>query len=248
MTVPINIPPGPALPPSTPPPGQTKPLPLPTSTGTIPFHIPNSDIQASTWYSIYGTLTPESTPLICLHGGPGMAHNYILTCSHLSSSPSYSTPVILYDQVGCGKSSHYPSRLGDTDFWTPSLFVSELQNLISHFDITSYDILGQSWGGMLGAYFATQHPTGLRKLVIADSPADIPTFVAVANELRKRLPEDVQETLTRLEKEGKTDSEEYEKAVEVFYQRFLCRVDPFPKEILGSLEQVKEDGTVYLTM
>lgn len=177
-----------------------------------------------------------------------MAHNYILTCAHLSSSPSYSTPVILYDQVGCGKSSLYPNLLGDTDFWTPSLFVSELKNLIAHFNITNYDILGQSWGGILGAHFATQNPPGLRKLVIADSPSAIPTFVAVANELRSRLPEDVQETLTRLEKEGKTDTEEYEKAVKVFYQRFVCRVDPFPDEFVGSLDQAKKDGTVYLTM
>lgn len=244
MTVNINLPPGPALPPSTPPPGQTKPLPAPTSTGKIPFTIPNTDLKAETWYSIYGTMTPDSIPLICLHGGPGMAHNYLLPCAHISAS----TPVILYDQVGCGNSTHFPERKHDADFWTIKLFQDELVNLTSHLKITRYDILGQSWGGMLGAEFATTHPSGLRKLIVADSPADMKTWVEVADELRKRLPEDVQKTLTRLEKEDKTETKEYEEAMTVFYERFVCRVTPFPKELNETLEQLMKDNTVYLTM
>lgn len=176
-----------------------------------------------------------------------MAHNYLLPISLLSLAP-YNRPVILYDQMGCGKSTHYPEKKGDATFWTPELFIAELNNLTSYFNIPSYDILGQSWGGMLGAQFATTQPKGLRRLVIADSPSDMKTWVAVADALRKQLPEDVQATLTRLEKEDKTDSPEYEAAMMVFYERYVCRVKPFPKELMETLEQVKMDDTVYLTM
>ncbi|GAB7356417.1 hypothetical protein MBLNU459_g7189t1 [Dothideomycetes sp. NU459] len=243
----LNIPAGEARPASPGPPGQSKPLPAATKTGTIPFTIPGSSLETETWYALYGKLSSGTIPLICLHGGPGIAHNYILPCSHVSSAP-YSRPVILYDQVGCGNSTHLSDKKGDTKFWTPELFMAELDNLKSHFGITTFDLLGQSWGGMLGAQYAITNPPGLRRLIISDSPANMKTWVETANELRKRLPRDVQETLTRCETEGRTDTEEYEKAVMVFYERFVCRVVPFPDEFVASLDQVKKDDTVYLTM
>jgi len=176
-----------------------------------------------------------------------MAHNYVLTASHLSSPP-FSRPTILYDQFGCGNSTHLPEKRGDKSFWKPELFMAELDNLKRHFGIKEFDLLGQSWGGMLAAQYAITQPKGLRKLMICDSPANMESWLAVANELRKRLPEDVQQTLTRLEDEGKEETEEYEKAVMEFYKRFVCRVQPFPKEIMDSIEQTAKEPTVYYTM
>jgi L-proline amide hydrolase len=43
----------------------------------------------------------------------------------------------------------------------------------------------------LAAEFAACQPQGLRKLVVADSPASMVTWVEVANELRRELPQDV---------------------------------------------------------
>jgi len=74
------------------------------------------------------------------------------------------------------------------------------------------------------------------------------TWVEVADQLRKLLPADVQKTLTKCEEEGKTDTQEYEDAVEVFYRKFVLRVKPWPKEFLESNKQQKEDDTVYMTM
>lgn len=101
---------------------------------------------------------------------------------------------------------------------------------------------------MLGAMHAIQKPKGLQKLVIADSPASMELWVKAAEKLKSGMPEDVQEVLERCEKEGKTDSEEYEAAVMVFYQKHLCRVDPFPKDLVDSFEELKKDATVYGTM
>ena len=84
-----------------------------------------------------------------------------------------STPVIVYDQLGCGKSTHLPSQPEPKKFWTPKLFLDELDNLVEKLGIEKYDVLGQSWGGMLGAMHAINRPKGLRKLIIADSPASM---------------------------------------------------------------------------
>lgn len=243
----LNIPSTPSSLPAVPPPGQTKPIPAPTRSEKVPFNVPNSNIKAETWYTQFGTLSASAVPLICLHGGPGAPHNYLLPLAHLSTGAS-ARPVIIYDQLGCGQSTHLPDKRHDTDFWTTELFMTELDNLISALGITDFDLLGQSWGGMLGAAYACKRPLGLRRLILADSPASMVTWVEVANELRKTLPEDVQATLTRCENDGTTDSDEYDAAVHVFEQRFVCRVDPFPKELADALAQVKEDNTVYLTM
>src|ERR1700674_3798824 len=40
------------------------------------------------------------TPLLLLHGGPGMGHNYLLPMKALADE----RPVIFYDQLGCGLS------------------------------------------------------------------------------------------------------------------------------------------------
>jgi len=73
-------------------------------------------------------------------------------------------------------------------------------------------------------------------------------WIKAAEKLKARLPKDVQEVLDRCERDGKTATEEYEKAVEVFYRRHLCRVKPWPRDVEGALANIKDDSTVYLTM
>jgi len=139
--------------------------------------------------------------------------------------------------------------MGDGNFWTVELFISELDNLLSHLGIKDdYDLLGQSWGGVLGAAHAILQPKGLHRLVIADSPADMNMWVIAADKLRLGLPLDVQKTLLKHEKDGTTDSPEYETAMEVFYDRHVCRIKPTPQDFKDSTDAIKVDGTVYLTM
>ena len=73
-----------------------------------------------------------------------MSHQYMRNCSLLSTD--YGIPVVLYDQLGCGKSTHLREKRLDTDFWTPELFMAELDNLVKYLGIDDdFDILGQSW-------------------------------------------------------------------------------------------------------
>ena len=219
---------------------------LTPKTGEADFDVPSAGKPCKTFYKVYGTLTPSSCPLVLLHGGPGVCHNYLLPIADLTAE--YSIPTIFYDQLGCGRSTHLPEKMGDGAFWTEALFISELLNLLAHLDVRHYDLLGHSWGGMLGARFAATQPQGLRRLVISCSPATMLGWVEAADGLRAQLPAEVQATLVRCEKEGTTESEEYEKAVDVYYRKHLCRVDPYPKELEESFEDMKRDPTVQLTM
>jgi len=209
-----------------------------TTDGTVDFR------EWKTWYRVTGDLTSGVAPLIAAHGGPGGTHDYLLTMADISRT---GRPVIHYDQLGNGRSTHLRDK--GADFWTVDLFLDELENLLHQLGIADgYHLLGQSWGGMLGAEHAIRQPGGLRSLVISDSPASMPLWLAAAAEFRALLPLDVQETLTRHEAAGTTESLEYAAAMEVFYARHVCRIVPHPPELARTFAAIAEDPTVYFTM
>ncbi|THH05949.1 hypothetical protein EW145_g4430 [Phellinidium pouzarii] len=215
----------------------------PTTDGKLDFRVGDETFQ--TYYKVVGDLN-AGCPLVTLHGGPGFAHYYLLSLEDLIAHGI--SAVVFYDQLGSANSTHLPKK--PKDFWTPELFMDELENLLHGLGIAgSFDLLGHSWGGMLGAQFAsTRAPAGLRRLVISDSPASMALWEEAADELVKGMPEDVQATLKKHEDAGTTDSKEYEEAMGVFYAKHLCRIDPMPAFVAKSFKCMTEDPTVYYTM
>jgi L-proline amide hydrolase len=198
--------------------------------------------DGETWYRITGT--PGLPPLVILHGGPGATHDYCDSFKHLAETGRL---VIHYDQFGCGRSTHHPDW--GADRWTVQLFLDELDALLAHLGISdSYHLLGQSWGGMLAAEHAVRRPAGLKSLIIANSPASMRTWVTEANTLRAALPPEVEATLLHHETNNTTSDPAYGAAVQVFYERHLCRTVPFPDDLVRSLKALETDPTVYMTM
>lgn len=207
--------------------------------GYLPFR------DYRTWYRITGTLDSQRLPLVVAHGGPGCTHDYVDSFKHISDLDGRA--VIHYDQLGNGNSTRLPDK--GPDFWTVELFLEELDALLIHLGIKDrYAFLGQSWGGMLGAEHAVRRPAGLKALVIANSPANMKTWVEEANRLRRELPQDVQDTLTRHETAGTLTDPEYIAASRVFYDRHVCRVVPWPPEVARTFAIMDEDNTVYRNM
>jgi len=214
--------------------------------GDISFKIPGRNITAKTHFKAYGNYKNLLvTPLVVLHGGPGIPSNYLTPIADLAQW----MPVIIYDQIGSGTSSHFPETIGDTSFWTEALFEAELKNLLKTLGIeNNFSLYGHSWGGMLGARFAATQPKGLKKLVLASSPATIPLWLKVANELRDKLPAQYRTALDKHEADGTTDAPEYLAAVQYFYDLHVVRIVPNPADVQASFAGLGEDPTVYLTM
>ncbi|KAG6852610.1 hypothetical protein C0991_010481 [Blastosporella zonata] len=215
-----------------------------TTTGKIGFHFKGATYQ--TWYKLVGDLRTEVRPLIALHGGPGVSHSYVTP--HTDLFASHGIPVILYDQIGIGESSH--RKDAPKEFWTVDLFMDELENLLLHFGISGdFDLLGHSWGGMLASNFAAvRQPKGLKHLVIADSPASMALWEEGTASLVAQLPHDVQDVIKEHEEAGTTDDPAYEKAIQVFYKRHVCRLEAWPDELNASFAAMKDDPTVYHVM
>lgn len=209
---------------------------IPTSAGKIPFH------GYSTWYRIVGDHEQAGKlPLLVLHGGPGAGHDYL---EPLEAMALTGRRVIFYDQLGCGNSDwpHNPS------LWTVDLYVEELGAVRQALGLERLHLLGQSWGGMLAMQYALTQPAGLASLIVADSPASMTQWVEAANRLRAELPADVQRTLLEHEAAGTTNDPAYQEAVLVFYQRHVCRVDPWPDYVTRTFDQLARNPEVYQTM
>ncbi|MFF5563637.1 proline iminopeptidase-family hydrolase [Streptomyces sp. NPDC012623] len=212
--------------------------PDPSAKGTVPFG------EYRTWYRVTGDLGNGRPAVIAVHGGPGSTHDYLLSLASLAEK---GWPVVHYDQLGNGGSTHLPDR--EADFWTVELFRAELDNLIAELGIGSdYVLFGQSWGGLLAAEHAKARPAGLRGLVIANAPASYPLWLSEMAVLRAALPPGVQETLLRHEAARTTDTDEYLTAMRVFYDRHVCRLQPWPRDFLSSFMEIYNDPTVYYTM
>lgn len=207
---------------------------------TMPF------LDGETWFRVTepDAPVPGALPLVVLHGGPGMAHDYLRNLAELADETGRA--VVHHDQFGCGRSSHRPGAPA-TD-WQPQRFVDEYDALVAHLGLGDHHVLGQSWGGMLGAEIAVRTPARLRSLAICNSPASMQLWVEGAAELRALLPTDVQEALTRHEDAGTTGDPEYLAATQVFYERHVCRVVPMPQDFLDSERQMEAEPTVYHTM
>jgi L-proline amide hydrolase len=191
------------------------------------------------WYRIVGGgADHENIPLLTLHGGPGVGHDYIENLAELASD---TRRVILYDQLGCGRSD----QPDDTSLWRVDRFVEELATIRRELGLDRVHLLGQSWGGMLAIEYALTQPSGLVSLILASTLSSMSLWIAEANRLRNELPPDVQATLERHEAAGTTDDPEYQNAMLVFYERHVIRVVPMPAHVKRSLDQA---GQVYFTM
>jgi L-proline amide hydrolase len=199
-----------------------------------------------TWYRVVGELDPDAlhAPVVICHGGPGATHDYVAPIAELHRS---GRACVLYDQLGNGNSDHLPDA--DPSFWTTQLFKDELAALVEHLGIDArYHVVGQSWGGMLAMDHALDHPPGLVAVVAADSPADADAFARGAVALLDTLDPEVKATILRHEEAGTTYDPEYQEAVLQFYRRYVCRLDPWPDELVRSFDAMEADPTVYGTM
>jgi len=189
------------------------------------------------YYKIFGAGNPET--ILCLHGGPGMTHDYILSMADLVRD---GYRVVFYDQLGCGKSD-VPKSLG---LFTIERAVEDVEGFRRELNLGKVHLFGSSYGGLLAIAYALKYQRNLRSVISASGIASVPNTIAGMEELKAKLPADVREVMRKYEDAGDYTNPEYLKAVEVFYKNYLCRLPAWSKEVTNSLEHVSLP--VYGTM
>ena len=165
------------------------------------------------WYHRVGT--GAGTPLVLLHGGPGSCSYYLKPLLALSAD----RPVIIYDQLGCGKSD----RPTDTTLFTVDRYVRELQTLRDSLGLREIHLLGHSWGAMLAEAYMATHPTGVRSLILSSPLVTTAQWQHDADSLLRALPDSMQAAIQKHEADHTTSSPEYVSATNAYYALYLSR-------------------------
>ncbi len=192
------------------------------------------------WYGIAGEREEQDKlPLLVLHGGPAMPHDYLEPLANLAES---GRRIIFYDQLGCGNSD----RPADASIWTLKLFVEELAAVRQALGLEKVHIYGHSYGGALLLQYALTQPEGLASMTLANTFRSARKVIEGIYRLRSELPADVQRIFNEHEAAGTTESQEYQAVFqEYFLQRNVCKV-PLP-ECFGRAFQ-KTNAEVYLAL
>ena len=184
-----------------------------------------------TWYRVAGEAAPGRVPLLCLHGGPGSTHHYFAPLERLARG---GRAVVVYDQVGCGRSEKRADAA-----WSLGLFLDELDALRAALRLDRVHLLGTSWGGMLALEHALRRPGTLASLILSSTLACAADWQAEARRLRDDLPADVRAVLDRHESAGTFDDPEYEAAIAAFDARHFHRGGQRPE-----LERMRQERSV----
>ena len=172
--------------------------------------------------------TPCRTPIVCLHGGPGLPHDYLEPLARLGADRE----VIFYDQAGCGASD----RRAPEPSWSIAYFVEELRTVVASLGLPEFHLFGNSWGGWLALEYALGAPSAPPvSLLVNSSPPSVASWIGGVRELRAKLPEDAVRALDEHERAGTTDSPEYRDALRIFNRRHMCRTRPWPAPLKAAL-------------
>jgi len=177
--------------------------------------------------------------LLCVHGGPGGTHDYLLPLADLTRN---GYRVVFYDALGCGRSD-LPSG---TDLFTLEHDLKVLDAVRESLGNERVHLMGSSYGGMLALAYAARHSDRLLSLNSTGGLSDVPFASREMRRLIRALPTRTRATLRRYGARGEYLHPDYERAALQFYRKHLCRLWPWPPEVVSTL--VHTSRPVYNTM
>jgi proline-specific peptidase len=102
--------------------------------------------------------------LVCHPGGPGFSSRYF--AGDLGGLDELFTLIVL-DPRGTGESE----RPANPEAYSTEEYASDVEALRVALDVEQLNLLGHSHGGVVAAAYAVEHPTRVRRLVLANSLA-----------------------------------------------------------------------------
>ncbi len=184
---------------------------------------------------LYTRTVGEGEPLLVLHGGPALSHEYLFPGLAPLADVAQ---VVFFDQRGCGRSSKPADARYDM-----ATMAADVEGLRRALRLGRVNLLGFSFGGMLAEEYALRYPDSVKRLVIAGagpSGADINRRLA---EVRAAAPPRVREIVDRYESAGPFTGDayppEYAAAADEAYRPFsfhsIAGPPPEVAAVLGHL-------------
>lgn len=185
------------------------------------------------WYRENGARHDNGPAVLCIHGGPGFSHHYMLALVDLADAHR----VVFYDQLDAGNAD----KPGDPANWRIERFVAEVDAVRAALGLERVVVIGNSWGGTVAAEYAITRPAGLAGVVLSSALINTHRWIADNTAYRKQLPAEVQAVLDAHEAAGTTDSAAYQAAAMAFNRRHVCRMEPWPDDVRRSFDEANLD-------
>lgn len=187
------------------------------------------------WYRVTGT--GSGTPVILLHGGPGLSSFYLKSLEALGDDRR----VVRYDQLGSGKSDH----VSDTTMFNVAHFVRELDSLRRFLGYDRVNLYGHSWGAILAVEYYRAYPEHVVSLTLASAALDIPAWHRNSQRLLKTLPDSMQRAVKASEATGRFDTPGYQAAVNEFAGRYVWHT-PVQADLDSIMSTANDDISNYM--
>ncbi len=188
------------------------------------------------WYKIVGEADKMS--LLLLHGGPGAPSYYLNPLAALSVDRQ----VIFFDQLGCGRSG----RELDKSLMTIENHIIQVEKLCEQLNLKKFCLYSSSWGAVMAIEFYLRHPEMVSALIFSSPCLSTKQWIDDAKQLIALLPEEIQHTINRCEEQHDYGSDEYQQAMQVFYDNFLSRKHPLSEDLQNTFSNMNAEIYQYM--
>lgn len=192
-----------------------------------------------TWYGTFDGNDPDKLPLVCVHGGPAIPHDYMLDLRRLAE---HGRTVIFYDQLGCGNSD----RPSDPSLWQPETFLDELDTLRAELGLKASHLYGHSVGAFLLIAYALRQPQGVASMTLASGFPGMDILIQEQLRLVEEMEPGARATALRHSESGTTDDPEFQRIQTQFLARHVTKVTPWPEDLNRAFEKMGTE--VYAAM
>lgn len=140
----------------------------------------------------YFRIKGKGKPMLILHGGPGLSHNYMFP---YFDELAADYQLIFFDQRGSGKTD-FPK---DTSSINMDAFVEDIEAIRNHFNIEKITLLGHSWGSILALNYAAKYQNNVNQLVlVSPAPANTNFYETMVSNMHKKRTEEETKELVQI--------------------------------------------------
>jgi proline iminopeptidase len=144
---------------------------------------------------IYYQIIGHGAPLMIVHGGPGVSHDYLMPYL----LPLVRTNQIIFiDERGSGRSE----KLEDTSQYTVENMVEDVESIRVALHLGKISLMGHSYGGILAQAYAFKYQQNLTHLILGGTFYSTTEMNKVLAAEKQSMPPEALAKLQELEKAG----------------------------------------------
>jgi proline iminopeptidase len=188
------------------------------------------------WYRVSSEV--DKTPILMLHGGPGFPSYYLNPLLKLSKE----RPVIMFDQLGCGRSD----RISDTTIMTIDNHIEQINSLLKALNIKEFYLFGHSWGAILGLDYYLKNNNSIKGLILGSPCLSAEIWTKDVDTLISTLADSIQIILRNSIAGINQDSDKFKSALNIYYKNFYWRKQPLSADIDSAFSQMGQNVYNYM--